>query len=65
MKGWEGCIITFFFVALVALGPLLTLWSINTLFGLTIPYTLKTWFATLWLVGAAGVSTSSRLAKHD
>jgi len=54
-----------FVVALIWFGPLITIWSVNTLFGLAIPYTLKTWFATLWLVGAAGLSTASRGIKHD
>ena len=29
--------------------PLVTIWSLNTLFSLTIPYTVATWFATVWL----------------
>lgn len=33
----------------IALGPLATIWSINTLFALTIPYTIETWFAIVWL----------------
>jgi hypothetical protein len=33
-------------------GPLLVIWSLNTLFPvLAIPYTLETWFATLVLNG--------------
>lgn len=33
-------------------GPLLVIWSLNTLFTvLAIPYTLETWFATLVLNG--------------
>lgn len=31
--------------------PLLSIWSLNTLFSLTIPYTLKTWGASLFLIG--------------
>jgi hypothetical protein len=27
--------------------PLVTIWAVNLLFSLTIPYTLETWFATL------------------
>ena len=38
-----------FALACIALGPLATIWSINTLFTLTIPYTLETWFAVVWL----------------
>ena len=39
-------------VALVILGPLLTIWSINTLFpALAIPYNLETWLAVIVLGG--------------
>jgi hypothetical protein len=38
-----------FVIAAVTLGPLATIWSINTLFVLTIPYTLETWGAVVWL----------------
>lgn len=38
-----------FIIAAVTFGPLATIWSINTLFTLTIPYTLETWFAVVWL----------------
>lgn len=37
---------------LIVLGPLLAIWSLNTLFGLSIAYTLKTWVAALLLGGA-------------
>lgn len=38
--------------ALIVLGPLLTIWSLNTLFpALAIPYTLETWVAALLLGG--------------
>jgi hypothetical protein len=48
-------------VVLVAIGPLLLIWSLNTLFGLGIAYTLKTWAAALILGGA--VTTSSSTSK--
>jgi hypothetical protein len=43
-------------VALIALviafGPLITIWSLNTLFPmLAIPTNIATWFATLWIFG--------------
>lgn len=39
-------------LALVAIGPLLTIWALNTLFpALNIPYSLDTWAATV-LIGA-------------
>jgi hypothetical protein len=35
-------------VALIAIGPLLTIWSANTLFPLlAIPYTIETWAAVV------------------
>jgi len=38
-------------IALVAVGPLLTLLALNTLFPtLAIPYTFGTWLATLWVM---------------
>lgn len=38
-------------IALVAVGPLLTLIALNTLFPtLAIPYTFGTWLATLWVM---------------
>jgi len=39
-------------VALVILGPLLTIWALNTLFPvLAIPYALDTWFAVIVVGG--------------
>ena len=44
-------------VALVAAGPLLILWSLNTLFpALAIPYTIWTWLAALILGALASPS---------
>ena len=36
-------------LALIGLGPLLTILSINVLFGLNIAYNLSTWCAMFWL----------------
>lgn len=42
-----------FFVLLLVfvfvVGPLITIWAINTLFGLGIAYTVWTWLAAVWL----------------
>jgi hypothetical protein len=39
-------------VVLLVLGPLLTIWSLNTLFpALAIPYSLETWAAVIILGG--------------
>lgn len=40
--------------ALIVLSPFLFVWSLNTLFGLTIAYTFKTWLAALILCTAVG-----------
>jgi hypothetical protein len=47
-------------VALLVCGPLLLIWSVNTLFGLTIAYTFKTWLAMALLssVFSARIVTS-------
>ena len=36
-------------VAVAALGPLLVIWSLNTLFAFTIPFTIETWSAVIIL----------------
>jgi len=37
-------------VLIIAIGPLLTIWALNTLFPvLTIPYTFWTWLAVIFL----------------
>lgn len=42
-------------VLLIVLGPLLVIWSLNTLFPvLGIPYTWKTWLSVLVLSGTFG-----------
>lgn len=39
-------------VVTVILGPILTIWSLNTLFPvLAIPYSIETWFATVIIAG--------------
>lgn len=50
-------------IALIIIGPLLILWSINTLFPvLAIPYDVWTWLAVVVLFGAvrANVSVKSK-----
>lgn len=48
-----------FIIALLALGPLLTIWSLNVLFpALAIPYSLETWFAVIVLGGLFNVRKS-------
>lgn len=49
----KGIVLAFvLIVILVALGPLCTIWALNTLFpGLHIPYTLETWLSVVILGG--------------
>jgi hypothetical protein len=45
-------VITAFIAVIVIFGPLITIWSLNTLFPvLAIPSNITTWFATLWIFG--------------
>ena len=46
-------------ILLIIFGPFLSIWAVNTLFGLTIPFTLKTWFAALVLGGLVSGRASS------
>jgi hypothetical protein len=39
-------------IVVLVFGPLLTIWSLNTLFPvLAIPYSIETWFATVIIAG--------------
>lgn len=59
-----GLLIVVLVVALVIFGPLLFIWSLNTLFPvLAIDYTLKTWFAALVVHGAVGGAKYSSSKK--
>jgi hypothetical protein len=41
-----------FISLIIVFGPLITIWSLNTLFPvLAIPINIYTWFATLWIFG--------------
>jgi hypothetical protein len=46
-------------IVLLVFGPMLTIWALNTLFGLGIPVNLATWFACLWLAGIVGATSYS------
>lgn len=46
-------------LALITMGPIFTIWSLNTLFGLGIPLTIWTWLSALWL-GMVVASTQVR-----
>ena len=48
-------------ILLIIFGPFLSIWAVNTLFGLTIPFTLKTWLAAIVLGGlVSGRASSSK-----
>lgn len=38
-----------FLIVLVLIGPLISIWALNTLFGLGIAYTFWTWLAMAWI----------------
>jgi hypothetical protein len=38
-----------FLITAIGYGPLITIWSLNTVFGLKIAYTFWTWFGVLFL----------------
>jgi len=45
-------LVLIFVIVVVVFGPLLTIWSLNTLFPvLAIPYSIETWFATVIIAG--------------
>jgi hypothetical protein len=49
-------------LVLLAFGPILTIWALNTLFpALAIPYTFETWAAVV-LLGSLG---NVRISKRD
>jgi hypothetical protein len=50
-----------FILVLLAFGPILTIWALNTLFpALAIPYTFETWCAVVLLGGLGNVRLSNR-----
>jgi hypothetical protein len=51
MKEFLIALLIVLVIALFVFYPIAVIWSINLLFGLTIPYTFSTWCATMILVG--------------
>ena len=47
-------------IAVIVFGPFGAIWSLNVLFSLSIPYTLKTWAASFFLFGLIGYSTGGK-----
>jgi membrane protein implicated in regulation of membrane protease activity len=64
-KGWGVILLGLILIAaLVAVGPLLVIWSINTLFPVAaVPYDIWTWLAVIILFGA--VRTNVTYKRKD
>lgn len=41
-------------IAIVVVGPFVTIWALNTLFGFKIAFTFWTWLASAWLSAVVG-----------
>jgi hypothetical protein len=48
----EKVIVAILAIILVLIMPLFAIWALNTLFSLSIPYTLETWVASVILCSA-------------
>jgi len=44
-------VLLFVVMVIILLSPIVTIWSLNTLFHTTIEYTMWTYLASLWLTG--------------
>jgi hypothetical protein len=53
-------IVVLLIVLAVVFVPLALIWALNTLFGLAIAFTLKTWLAALLLAGALSGSARGK-----
>lgn len=49
MKRLSFLLLTILAMVAIAGIPLITIWSLNTLFSLGISYTVQSWLATVWL----------------
>ena len=50
MKPLDVLVLAILFIILVTIVPFAGIWSLNTLFALAIPYTVKTWAAMVILL---------------
>lgn len=50
-------------LSVIIFGPLINIWSLNTLFSLGIDYNFWTWFAMLWLSTVTFGSYLTRIKK--
>jgi hypothetical protein len=54
-------LLVLFVIFLLVIGPVLVIWSANTLFpALAIPYTIETWFATIILAGVFKTTVNNK-----
>lgn len=54
-------LLVLFVIFLLVIGPVLVIWSANTLFPtLAIPYTIETWFATIILAGVFKTTVNNK-----
>ncbi len=60
MKEFLIALVIVLVIGFIVAYPLAVIWSLNTLFGLTIPFTFKTWCATMVLVGVFTASVTVR-----
>lgn len=56
---WLVGLILFLLIVLV-IGPVFTIWSLNTLFLLEIPVTFKTWMAAAWLAAVLSCKVNKK-----
>ena len=56
----KNVLIVLLVMVLIVLGPLATIASMNTLFGLGIPYNIYTWLSVMWLGVILGNSSYGR-----
>ena len=49
MKTFDAIMWLLLIVALIILGPVITIWALNLVFGLNLVTNFATWFAVLWL----------------
>jgi hypothetical protein len=66
MENVKMVILLLFVGVFLLIGPILVIWSMNTLFPvLMIPYTLETWIATFILSGAFGSLVKSSISSVE
>lgn len=62
MKALLVVAVAILFALMIVYAPLVTIWSLNTLFHLGIAYTFQTWFAVIWILAVTfgGIKVSSK-----